>query len=205
MRELLSGSPVRWTVLAILLAACTATSTPTPQPPIMWRMTQSPVFPGEWPPTSATVWARYTFAYGSSPIGLADGMYVTRPLTRTVVQRDGSAGDATALNSTLESVGIQGVSPLDAAASATLKTGPQVQTQLLQLTALPDEVAAAELREFYRTWIKLNGAFAAQIRAEHAGFFDWLGTILKSGYKPRGALCQILIRSCRTRWVRCSG
>jgi hypothetical protein len=174
MKQHLPEHAARWFVLTILLAACTTTSTPTPQPPIMWRTTQSPVFPGEWPPTSATMWVRYTFAYGSSPIGLADGMYVTRPLTRTVMQRDGSEGEAITLSTTLESVGIQGVSPLDAAASAALKKGAQVQTQVLQLTALPDATAAAELREFYRTWIKLNGAFVKQVRAEHADFFDWI-------------------------------
>jgi hypothetical protein len=164
----------RWLTLAILLAACAATSTATP-PPMLWRTTQSPVFPSEWPPTSATVWTRYTFAYGSSPSGgLADGMYVSRPLTRTEVQRDGGAGQATTLNTVLESTGIQGVLPLDADSSAILGKGSQVQAQCLQLTALPDEAAAAELREYYRTWIKLNGAFAAHIRAEHADFFAWI-------------------------------
>jgi hypothetical protein len=101
-------------------------------------------------------------------------MYVTRPLTRTVVQRDGSEGEATTLSAALESVGIQGVLPLDAASSAALKKGPQVQTQLLQLTALPGETTAAEVREYYRTWIKFNGAFVKQVRADHAGFFDWI-------------------------------
>lgn len=148
--------------------------TPTPQLPIMWRTTQSPVFPSEWPPTSATAWRRYTFAYGSNPSELADGVHVTRPLTQTVVQRDGTAGEAVTLSTALESVGIQGVAPLAAAASAVLKTGPQVQAQALHLTALPNETAAIELREFYRTWIKLNGAFAKQIRTEHADFFAWI-------------------------------
>jgi hypothetical protein len=174
MRQHLPECAVGWLTLAIWLAACTATTTPTPQLPIMWRTTQSPVFPSEWPPTTETVWTRYTFAYGSSPSGLSDGMYVTRPLTRTEVQRDGSAGQSTTLSTDLESVGIQGVSPLDAAASAVLKKGPQIQAQVLQLTTLPGETAAVELREFYRTWIKLNGRFAAQIRAEHAKFFAWI-------------------------------
>lgn len=165
---------VGWLALAILMAACTAMSTPTPQLPIMWRTTQSPVFPDQWPPTSSTKWVHYSFAYGSSPSGLADGMYVTRPLTRTVVQRDGSEGEAITLSTALESIGIQGVSPLEAASGAALNKGLQVQTQALQLTALPDESAAAELREYYRMWIKLNGVFAKQIRTEHKNFFDWI-------------------------------
>lgn len=174
MKQRLAARAARWSVLTILLAACAAPSTPTPQPPMMWRTTQSPVFPSEWPPTSATRWVRYTFAYGNSPSGLADGSYVTRPLTRTVVQRDGSVAQAIPLSTTLESVGIQGVSPLDAASSATLGQGPQIQARCLQLTALPDEALAAELREFYRMWLKLNGAFAKQIRVEHADFFAWI-------------------------------
>jgi len=176
MKQRLLAGTAHWLALTILIAACTSRSTPSAQPLVFWRTTQSPVFPGEWPPTSATVWARYAFAYGNSPTTtLADGMYVTRPLTRTVVRRDGSAGDAITLSTALESIGIQGVSPLDAASSAALGKGPQVQAQCLQLTTLPDEAAAVELREYYRTWLKLNGAFAAQIRSEHGDFFDWLG------------------------------
>jgi hypothetical protein len=174
MKQRIPDSLARWLMMTALIAACAATSTPTPQLPIMWRTTQSPVFPSEWPPTSSTKWGRYTFAYGSNPSELADGMYVTRSLTHTVVQRDGSEGEATVLSAALESVGIQGVSPLDATASAALKEGAQVQAQALQLTALPDVTLATELREYYRTWINLNGAFAQQIRSEHAAFFDWL-------------------------------
>jgi hypothetical protein len=164
----------RWLLLTILMAACASPGTPEPQAPIMWRTTQSPVFPGEWPPTSATEWVRYTFAYGSNPAALADGVYVTRPLMRTEVRRDGTAGNAITLSTTRESVGIQGMSPLTPASSETLSKGPHVQDQCLQLATLPDEAMAVELREYYRTWINFNGAFAAQIRPEHGDFFDWL-------------------------------
>jgi hypothetical protein len=166
-----------WFILALLSTACEATamtSAPTPAFPIAWHTQQSPVFPTEWPPTSATKWVRYAFAYGTNLTTLVDGVYVTRPLTRTEVQRDGSAGTATTLSTALGSVGIQGVAPLDATSNATLITGPQVQTQSLPLTALPTAAAAAELRAYYRMWIKLNGAFAQQIRSEHPAFFDWL-------------------------------
>jgi hypothetical protein len=174
MKQPVPLSAARWLALTILLAACTATSAPAPQPPIMWRTTQSPLFPSAWPPTVSTTWVRYTFAYGTNPTTLMDGAYVSQPLTRTIIQRDGTVNEVSTLDTTLESVAIQGVAPLDAAASATLENGPQVQAQVLQLTTLPIETAAAELREFYRTWIKLNGAFAQQIRAEHAAFFDWI-------------------------------
>lgn len=175
MNQQLPESAAHWLALTIVIAACAATSTPMPSPPIMWRTTQSPVFPNEWPPTSSTTWTRYTFAYGNSPTTmLGDGMYVTRPLTRTAVRRDESEGNVIALSTVRESVGIQGVSPLDAASSAALNKGPQVQARLLQLTMLPDEAVAVELRDYYRTWINLNGTFVVQIRSEHRDFFDWL-------------------------------
>ena len=155
--------------------------TPTPQPPsppsgmpTMWTTTQSPVFPSEWPPTANTQWVRYTFAYGTNPTTLMDGAYVTRPLTRTVVQRDGTDGEATTLSTVLEDAGIQGVRPLDAASSAALGKGAQVQTQLLSLQAAPDQAAAVELRTYYRVWVNLNGVIAKSIRPNHAAFFQWI-------------------------------
>jgi hypothetical protein len=156
-----------------------ATSTPEPpsQPagmPTTWTTTQSPLFPTEWPPTPSTTWVRYTFAYGNNPTTLMDGAYVTQPLTRTVVRRDGADGETTTLNTALESAGIQGVKPLDAASSTALGKGPQVQAQCLQWQSLPDEAAAAEVREYYRVWMDLNGVFTGFIRSDHAAFLDWI-------------------------------
>lgn len=148
--------------------------TATPALPIAWSTIQSPLFPSEWPPTSSTVWVRYTFAYGANPTTLMDGAYVTKPLTRTIVRRDGRDGEVITLSTALESVGIQGVKPLDAASSTVLGKGSQVQAQCLQLQSMPDETAAAELREYYRVWVKLNGAFTGFIRVNHAAFFDWI-------------------------------
>ena len=168
-----------WLMLAILIAACGGIvlpgATSTSKPPMMWSITQSPLFPARWPPTASTTWVRYSFAYGTNPTTLMDGAYVTQPLTRTVVHRDVTDGETTTLSTALEAVGIQGVKPLDAASSTALDKGLQVQTLCLQLQALPDEATAAELREYYRVWMNLNGAFAAQIRAEHIDFFDWIG------------------------------
>jgi hypothetical protein len=140
----------------------------------MWSTTQSPLFPTEWPPTTSTTWVRYSFAYGRNPTTLMDGAYVTRPLTRTVVQRDGTDGAATTLSTALEEAGTQGVKPLDAASSTTLGKGPQVQARCLQLQSMPDEASAVELREYYRVWLSLNGAFTKFIRPDHAAFLEWI-------------------------------
>ncbi len=156
-------------------------ATPTPQPfpspsgpQAMWTMMQSPLFPSEWPPTTLTTWVRYTFAYGRNPTKLMDGVYVTQPLSRTIVQRDGTDGEATTLRTAFEEAGIQGVKPLDAASSTALGKEPQVQAQLLQLQVTPDEAVAAEVRGYYRVWVGLNGVFAKFIRPSHAAFFEWI-------------------------------
>ena len=99
---------------------------------------------------------------------------MTQPLTRTIVRRDGRDGEATTLSTALESASIQGVTPLDANSKAALDTGAAVSARCLKLTALPDEQTAVELRTYYRTWIKFNGAFAAFIRPGHAAFLDWI-------------------------------
>jgi len=126
-------------LLAMLITACgggatvpSATSTPKSSVPpsglpTMWSTTQSPLLPSEWPPTASTTWVRYTFAYGTNPTTLMDGAYVTQPLMRTIVQRDGTDGEATTLSISLEEADIQGVKPLDAASSAVLGKGAQVQ------------------------------------------------------------------------------
>ena len=172
-------------MLAMLIAACGGTTlssaTPTPKPPsppsgmpTMWTTTQSPLFPSEWPPTTATTWMRYAFAYGRNPTTLMDGAYVTQPLTRTLVQRDGTEGESVTLSTALEEASIQGVKPLDATSSTTLGRGAQVQAQLLSLQAMPDETVTAEARGYYRVWLGLNGAFAKFIRPDHAAFFEWI-------------------------------
>lgn len=165
-----------WLVLAAFISACHTLDTPTSPPPISWHTTQSPPFPDEWPPTTSTVWVRYTFAYGSNPSALADGAYVTLPLTRTELRERGASAITTTLRTGLESAGIQGVTPLDAQSRAALETAPRVAAFGLQFIAAPDPEAAntRELREFYRTWLKFNGAFAKWIQPDHAAFFDWL-------------------------------
>lgn len=176
-------------MLAMLIVACgaggtpmpSATSTPQPfpspaGPQAMWTTMQSPLFPSEWPPTAATTWVRYTFAYGRNPTTLIDGVYVTKPLTRTLIQRDGTEGTATTLRTEFEEAATQGVKPLDAASSTALGTSAQVETQLLSLQAAPDEAVAAEVRAYYRVWIGLNGAFTKFIHPSHVAFLEWIGT-----------------------------
>ncbi len=158
------------------MPGATATPTPSPSagPPTLWTTMQSPLFPSEWPPTASMTWVRYSFAYGRNPATLMDGAYVTKPLTRTIVQRDGTDGEATTLSTALESAGIQGVRPLDAVSSAALSKGAEVQAQCLRLQSMPDNAAAVGLREYYRVWVNLNGAFMAFIRPDHAAFLDWI-------------------------------
>lgn len=177
--------PMLVVLLSMLITACGGTTmsnaTPTPRPyaspsgpQAMWTMMQSPLFPSEWPPTASTTWVRYTFEYGRNPTKLMDGVYVTRPLTRTIVQRDGTDGAATTLRTAFEEAGIQGVKPLDAASSTALGKEPQVQAQLLKLQALPDAATAAQVREYYRVWVGLNGVVTKFIRPSHAAFLEWI-------------------------------
>ncbi|HZY42494.1 MAG TPA: hypothetical protein VFF59_10915 [Anaerolineae bacterium] len=163
-------------ILAAFITACNAMSTPTPAMPIFWQATQSPLFPNEWPPTTSTVWVRYTFAYGSNPSALVDGVYVTRPLTRTEVSREGRTVAAIDLNNPLESVRTQGMVPLTLQQQAMLDRRAQVESYGLTLTVLPAAGAseAAELRAYYQLWLKFNGAFAKLIQPDHAAFFEWL-------------------------------
>jgi len=121
------------------------------------------------------VWVRYTFAYGSNPANLADGNYVSQPLSKTEVKAGGSS-KTTVLNSDMIQAGTQGVSPLDNETLKVLQNAKQVSVTCLGLTQLPDPnaPAAREMRAYYQAWFKYNSTFLDLVRANHAGFVDWV-------------------------------
>ncbi len=167
-------------LLTFLLCACSSaassTATPMPQmPDTLWQTTESPLFPNTWPPTSATIWTRYTFAYGHNPAKLIDGAYVTLPLAKTDWTTNGVSTTIT-LSNNMTQAAIQGVVPLDAQAQADLSKGQQISNECLKLIGLPDTNVpeTKDLLTYYRAWFKYNGAFLGLIRQEHAAFINWV-------------------------------
>ena len=149
-------------------------TSPTTSPDILWRETQSPLFPINWPPTADTVWVRYTFAYGSNPSQLMDGNYVSNLLSKTEWQA--GVESTTVLSKEISQAAIQGVVPLDEETQKILGNESQVSEYILKLTEMPD-LQASETQEFlayYRVWFKYNGAFLKLIRAEHGAFIEWV-------------------------------
>lgn len=141
---------------------------------IMWTKMDSPLFPSTWPPTSDTVWVRYTFAYGFNPSRLMDGNYVTLPLSKT--EWKAGTSTTTVLSEEMMQAAVQGVVPLDEHSRLILESGPQVSDYCLALTTLPDlaQDEAKTMLAYYKTWLQYNGAFAELIRADHAAFIDWV-------------------------------
>ena len=146
----------------------------SPGSEIIWQKVESPPFPAAWPPMAETVWVRYTFAYGINPALLADGSYVTGPLSKT----EWKAGSAstTILSNELKDAGIQGVVPLDSETRIILEKEKQVSEYCLTLIALPDIDTAQtkEMLAYYNAWFKYNGVFLDLIREDHAEFIDWV-------------------------------
>jgi hypothetical protein len=170
-------------LVAVFLFSCNFVTNNLPQaakpapamPDLTWMKTESPLFPSIWPPTADTVWVRYTFAYGSNPANLADGTYVSAPLSKTEMKAGGSP-TTTVLNNEMTKAGTQGVMPLDNQALEILKTEKRVSASCLGLTELPDpnNPATQEILAYYQAWFKYNGAFLDLVRANHAGFIDWV-------------------------------
>ena len=181
-------------LLAVFLYGCSsATSFPTatiqpdmplptaslesvpPVPEIMWRKAESPLFPANWPPTSETVWVRYTFAYGSNPANLIDGNYVTNPLSKTE-WRAGGISTTIVLSNDMTQAAVQGVLPLDSQTRIILENEKQVSAYCLRMTELPNPnmPETKEMLVYYHVWFKYNGAFLDLIRNNHAGFIDWV-------------------------------
>ena len=165
-------------LLIIIFSACNLTAslpTVTTTPDLTaWRKTESPLFPTSWPPTADTVWVSYTFAYGSNPASLADGAYVTVPLSKT--EWKGGSSTTTVLSSTMKQAAVQGVLPLDEQTSTILENEKQVSEYCLKLIELPDlsRPETKEMLAYYQTWFKYNAAFLGLIRENHADFINWI-------------------------------
>ncbi|MBI5030661.1 MAG: hypothetical protein HZB51_09045 [Chloroflexi bacterium] len=143
--------------------------------PISWKPAYSVLFPGEWPPSATTTWVRYAYAQGMD-MDLRDGVRVAAPWAKLEFRGNSDNVTIVPLSAKLEPVTIQGVQPIDAATQAILAKGDAVSTFSLQLTALPQpkNPQLVEMRTFYRTWLKYNGAFVNLIRSNHSKFLEWL-------------------------------
>ena len=165
-------------LLALSIFACNvsnpASTTPTTSSDILWRETQSPLLPTAWPPTTDTVWIRYTFAYGSNPTQLMDGNYVSYPLSKT--EWKAGVESTTMLNKEKIEAATQGMTPLDEESQKILKNESRVSEFCLKLTGLPDPQTpeTQEFLAYYRAWFKYNGAFLGLIRPDHGAFIEWI-------------------------------
>lgn len=158
----------------LALKAQTESSSSTTSPEISWTETQSPFFPTTWPPSSNTIWGRYTFAYGSNPALLMDGSYVTNPLSKT----EWKAGieSTTQINKEKTQASVQGIIPLDEETQKILEDENQVSEYCLTLTELPDlsMPEAQKMLAHYGTWFKYNNAFVELVKSDHSEFINWV-------------------------------
>jgi hypothetical protein len=143
-------------------------------PSIMWQPAYSPLFPTAWPPEANTVWVRYAYGQGQD-MSLNDGVRIAKPWAHIEFRGDGSVG-VIPLTQQLEPFEVQGVSPLNADTQALLQKGEQVSTYCLSLKGAPapDSPDAVTMRRFYQSWLKYNGAIAAEIKPDHSTFFEWV-------------------------------
>lgn len=143
---------------------------------VLWVPVNSPFFPAEWPPTKTTLWTQYVYAQGIEPGGLVDAVRVSAAWARIERRSGEDAVKVVELLTKLEIAGTQGVTPLSTEAVAVLAKRDAVTAYALKLTAAPVEgdPATADLRAFYREWLRTNGAFAALVKKSHEAFFAWL-------------------------------
>ncbi len=141
--------------------------------PISWTQAYSVLFPNEWPPTANTIWIRYAYAQGMD-MDLHDAVRVAAPWARLELRGNSSTVTIVPLNTKLEPVDTQGVQPIDEKTQVILAKESDVSAYCLQLTALPTGPETAEMRTFYQTWLKYNGALVDLIRSNHEKFLAWL-------------------------------
>ncbi len=149
---------------------------PAGKMPISWQQADSVLFPSEWPPTANTIWMRYLYGQGMDMENLRDAVRISAPWARVELRGNSNTITIVPLNTKLEPVDTQGVQPIDAATQAVLAKEDAVSAYCLSLTALPpaNDSHLAEMRTFYRTWLKYNGAVVDLIRSNHATFLAWV-------------------------------
>jgi hypothetical protein len=149
---------------------------PTDKLPITWQPAYSALFPSEWPPTPSTIWVRYAYAQGSDLENLRDAVRISAPWARLELRGNLGMVTIVPLSAKLEPASTQGVQPLDEAAQVVLAKEAAVSAYCLQLTASPqpNSLQAANMRAFYRAWLKYNRALVDLIHSNHTGFLAWV-------------------------------
>lgn len=142
---------------------------------LVWSPAYSPLFPAEWPPTSNTAWVRYAYAQAVD-MDLRDAVRIAAPWAKVEMRGNPGTAAIVSLRDRLEPMTTQGVQPIGSATQAILAKMSDVSAYCLQLTALPNPNSqpATEMRAFYRTWLKYNGAFVSLIQPNHQKFLAWL-------------------------------
>ena len=139
----------------------------------MWQRAITPRLPVSWPPAADTEWVVYAYATALDP-QLADGVRVSEPFARIV--ETGDAGARVEPLGEIEAVDVQGVTPLTQEELEALQ-GLEAATEATRgLTGEPPagDPAATTIRTGYRAWLAANGAIAARLPADHAGFLTWV-------------------------------
>ncbi len=155
---------------------------PVPQsnepPKKWWTYSISPPFPSVWPPNPNMTMYYYAYAQGNDfSLGLVDAVYIAAPWARAELDIKGKKPlGFKLLSSKIKEIGIQGVHPANQEELAIFGKEESVQAYLGNLTTLPDEKekSVSELKKYYCSWLRLNGAIAPEIRSSHEAFFKWL-------------------------------
>jgi hypothetical protein len=99
-----------------------------------------------------------------------DAVRIASAWAKVERRRADDTANVVTLRMKLEVASTQGVSPLRPESVAVLSKREAVTAYALQLSAAPDEStpAGADMRSFYREWLRANGAFAETIKPAHA-------------------------------------
>ena len=145
------------------------------KPTLSWKLSYSVAFPNDWSPTSNTIWTRYAYAQGMD-LDLRDAVRIASPWAKLELRGNSATVNIASLSTKLDAVTVQGVSPIDATTRAILAKEKSVTDYALQLTSLPlkTDAQATEMRTFYKTWLKYNGALVDLIKSKHIAFLNWV-------------------------------
>jgi len=150
-----------------------------------WSLRASPVpLPHVWPPDEVSLLDIPVFAYCISG-RIADGERQAAPFMRAVVEvRSGDVVGIEPLAAKFRELGVQGVQPVPAAHWEQIETGILRLREAVAAGALPDAAAAAEIRNGYGAFLRLNGLIAPELEGLQPTFARWLGYSARAPVSP---------------------
>jgi hypothetical protein len=134
-----------------------------------WQLKLTTWLPGEWPPTSKTVWTRYAYGLDVTLDGVAG---VSAPFAR-IERRVGEDSNCIVIpmEQQIKAIDTHPVRP-HGGWNYTLEDEKKILARVLALTSMPSDTK--QISAYYQSWRLGSAEIASRVASRHRQFFEWL-------------------------------